>query len=140
MRTYYRASGGVDGAIQTLLFWAVILTAPIWVPVIGLIVLYEALFPKKYEQIPVPKPAIVRTYTAAPAYVPLPRPVASAPVASAPVKRASVKPIEPIESALCRAYRKLEEKGIADVARGYPGMGSYNIKEARAKLIEHNCN
>jgi hypothetical protein len=32
MRTYYRASGGVDGAIQTLLFWAVMLTAPIWIP------------------------------------------------------------------------------------------------------------
>jgi hypothetical protein len=44
MRTYYRASGGVDGAIQTLLFWAVLLTAPIWIPAIGLYLLWQLLF------------------------------------------------------------------------------------------------
>jgi hypothetical protein len=33
VRTYYRTTGGVDGAVQTLLFWGVVLTAPVWVPV-----------------------------------------------------------------------------------------------------------
>ena len=31
MRTYYRASGGADAAIQGLIFWAVLLTSPVWI-------------------------------------------------------------------------------------------------------------
>lgn len=62
MRTFYRATGGIDGAIQTLLFWAVILTAPIWVPVVALVILYEAFFPKKYEPAKPPEHPVCQPY------------------------------------------------------------------------------
>jgi len=119
MRTYYRATGGVDGAIQTLLFWAVILTAPIWVPVIGLIVLYEALFPKKYEQVPVPTPAPI-VYTT-PASIP-----------QGPALAGST-------SAICRSYIKLEALGRAHIAEGQTARGTDNIKYARKRLQENGC-
>ena len=41
MRTYYRASGGLDAAVQGLIFWAVLLTSPIWIVGIGGLVAYE---------------------------------------------------------------------------------------------------
>lgn len=57
MRTYYRASGGVDGAIQTLLFWVVIVSAPVWVP-IAFVVLLVTMW---HEAHPSPKPPICAT-------------------------------------------------------------------------------
>ena len=41
MRTYYRASGGLDAAVQGLIFWAVLLTSPIWIVGIGGLMAYE---------------------------------------------------------------------------------------------------
>jgi len=141
MRTYYRATGGIDGAIQTLLFWAVILTAPVWLPILAIVVAWEALFPKKHETVPVPPPR--PAYVApAPVYTTNPRP---SPAASAPVFKTPAKPpakaalVEEPGTPICRAYRKLEQKGIADIAAGYPGMGGHNLKLAQAKLIEHGC-
>ena len=41
MRTYYRASGGLDAAVQGLIFWAVLLTSTSWIVGIGGLVAYE---------------------------------------------------------------------------------------------------
>src|SRR5437762_4281317 len=40
-RQYRRASSGPDAAVQALLYWLVIITAPIWIPVILIVALYQ---------------------------------------------------------------------------------------------------
>ena len=40
-RQYRRASSGVDAGVNALLFWATVITAPIWVPVLGIVLLYS---------------------------------------------------------------------------------------------------
>jgi hypothetical protein len=62
MRTYYRAAGGIDGAIQTLLFWAVILTAPIWIPAGLIFVAYTLWVDAHPSPKPVPAPQAVVQY------------------------------------------------------------------------------
>jgi hypothetical protein len=40
-RQYRRASSGSDAAIQTLVYWLVIITAPIWVPALLIVIIYQ---------------------------------------------------------------------------------------------------
>ena len=40
-RQYRRASSGPDAAVQQLLYWLTIVTAPIWVPLVAVVALYQ---------------------------------------------------------------------------------------------------
>jgi hypothetical protein len=40
-RQYRRASSGVDAGVHALLFWLTIITAPVWVPILLIIVIYS---------------------------------------------------------------------------------------------------